>query len=367
MSAPIPRVRTANRYLAAAGPQAHGQGGRHVAILTRPTPLRRKAAELVARHRIDPASGGRALATDDNLAVREILLGRAPTCGPALSLLIAVARSTTPGWCSDHAVGHVAYVAGHSSRSRCRRADVPLASRPGGRTDGLAATCDPAATQRFRRSFLFGYADRMSVLLADSRRDAEAPPVASDGRSGRDRTQLATASSGAAGSTRSLESFGAVRTRAGPRDGRPHGLGSRLPRPRTGPTSAGRGSPAGGRSARAELVDADRSAVYAAELAAFDGTDLEAVVDFDEPRARMRSVTTGEWWPGPPVECRRAARRRALVECPLQRVGRAAGTRGDPSGRSADDRGNSRSRARPCSGRPDARSRPGVPSGPISM
>jgi hypothetical protein len=30
-----------------------------------------------------------------------------------------------------------------------------------------------AATQRFRRSFLFGYAERMSLLLEESRRDVE--------------------------------------------------------------------------------------------------------------------------------------------------------------------------------------------------
>ena len=49
-------------------------------------------------------------------------------------------------------------------------------------------------------------------------------------------------------------------------------------------------------------MDADRSAVYAAELAAFDGTDLEDVIDFWRLVERMRSVTTGEWWPGPLVD-----------------------------------------------------------------
>jgi len=49
-------------------------------------------------------------------------------------------------------------------------------------------------------------------------------------------------------------------------------------------------------------VDVDRSAVYAAELAAFDGTDLEEVVDSARLMGRMRVVTTGEWWPGPPVD-----------------------------------------------------------------
>jgi hypothetical protein len=46
--------------------------------------------------------------------------------------------------------------------------------------------------------------------------------------------------------------------------------------------------------------------VYSAELAAFDGTDLETVVEFEALRRRVSSVTAGEWWPGPPVDVRRA-------------------------------------------------------------
>ncbi|HYN33509.1 MAG TPA: hypothetical protein VES40_12855 [Ilumatobacteraceae bacterium] len=49
-------------------------------------------------------------------------------------------------------------------------------------------------------------------------------------------------------------------------------------------------------------MDVDRAAVYAAELAAFDGTDLEDVIDFPSLVQLMRSVTTGEWWPGPDVD-----------------------------------------------------------------
>jgi hypothetical protein len=59
-------------------------------------------------------------------------------------------------------------------------------------------------------------------------------------------------------------------------------------------------------SVRADLVDTDRSGVYAAELAAFDGTDLETVVEFDALRRRVSSVTAGEWWTGPGVDVRRA-------------------------------------------------------------
>lgn len=49
-------------------------------------------------------------------------------------------------------------------------------------------------------------------------------------------------------------------------------------------------------------MDADRSAVYAAERAAFDGTDLEDVIDFSRLVERMQSVMTGAWWPGPVVD-----------------------------------------------------------------
>jgi hypothetical protein len=41
--------------------------------------------------------------------------------------------------------------------------------------------------------------------------------------------------------------------------------------------------------------------VYAAELAAFDGTDLEVVIGVPELCRRVDVVLTGEWWPGPPV------------------------------------------------------------------
>jgi hypothetical protein len=47
--------------------------------------------------------------------------------------------------------------------------------------------------------------------------------------------------------------------------------------------------------------DADRRQVYAAELAAFDGTDLESVVGFDTVRQAIDSVVAGEWWSGPSV------------------------------------------------------------------
>jgi hypothetical protein len=47
--------------------------------------------------------------------------------------------------------------------------------------------------------------------------------------------------------------------------------------------------------------DADHEAVYAAERAAFDGTDLETVVSLDRLVALAGRLTDGRWWPSGPV------------------------------------------------------------------
>lgn len=52
--------------------------------------------------------------------------------------------------------------------------------------------------------------------------------------------------------------------------------------------------------------DAERSAVYAAELAAFDGTDLEDVRSFEAITRLAARVTGGGWWQGGSVDVRRA-------------------------------------------------------------
>lgn len=53
-------------------------------------------------------------------------------------------------------------------------------------------------------------------------------------------------------------------------------------------------------------MDAERAAVYAAELAAFDGTDLEQARSFDELHDLADEVVLGEWWSGPTVRLQRA-------------------------------------------------------------
>ena len=55
--------------------------------------------------------------------------------------------------------------------------------------------------------------------------------------------------------------------------------------------------------------DTGREEVYAAELAAFDGTDLEAAVPFDDLVVLAGVLTTSRWWPaGRQVVVRRARR-----------------------------------------------------------
>jgi hypothetical protein len=54
--------------------------------------------------------------------------------------------------------------------------------------------------------------------------------------------------------------------------------------------------------------DDGRSEVYAAEAAAFDGTDLETVRPFEEVSGIIAAVVETAWWPGPPVRVVRARR-----------------------------------------------------------
>ena len=59
------------------------------------------------------------------------------------------------------------------------------------------------------------------------------------------------------------------------------------------------------------MRDCGRAELYAAEVAAFDGTDLESVRPFDEVSSVISAVVAGPWWPGPPV--RVVAARRGAV------------------------------------------------------
>ena len=49
-------------------------------------------------------------------------------------------------------------------------------------------------------------------------------------------------------------------------------------------------------------ADTGRAAVYAAEIAAFEGTSYESVVPFEELVPLARSITTSSWWPHGHIE-----------------------------------------------------------------
>jgi hypothetical protein len=53
-------------------------------------------------------------------------------------------------------------------------------------------------------------------------------------------------------------------------------------------------------------ADDGRAAVYAAEIAAFEGTSYEALTPFDELVVLGRTVTTASWWPCGDISVRRA-------------------------------------------------------------
>ena len=54
------------------------------------------------------------------------------------------------------------------------------------------------------------------------------------------------------------------------------------------------------------MSDPDHSAVYAAELAAFDGTDLEEVQPFEMIRGALERVVNESWWSGGIVDVQQA-------------------------------------------------------------
>ena len=54
--------------------------------------------------------------------------------------------------------------------------------------------------------------------------------------------------------------------------------------------------------------DSERRATYEAEAAAFDGTDLESIVAFEQLASIAGRVTSEPWWSGPAITVRRARR-----------------------------------------------------------
>jgi hypothetical protein len=169
----------------------------------------RKAAELVARYRIEPSRlRANGQGAGGSLAIREIAVGRGAYVRGRLAILEIVARyhdvrvvfGATP-------TGTVAYLAGFTADL-----DVVAVLYQSLHTQAAAQMAQqrratPAATQRFRRSFLFGFADRLDAILGDVRRAIESemgPESGSTALALRERTERVDEFV--------VQSFGRVRT-----------------------------------------------------------------------------------------------------------------------------------------------------------
>lgn len=133
-----------------------------------------KAAELVARHRIDPERLESADGSADDLGVREIMIGRGAYTRARLALLAAIGHAHDVRVVFQaQPAGTVAYCAGH--RTDLDVVEVMYTSlhqQAASQMAGIRRQTG-AATQRYRRSFLFGFAERIGELLADARRSVE--------------------------------------------------------------------------------------------------------------------------------------------------------------------------------------------------
>ncbi len=132
----------------------------------------RKAAELIAAHRIDPERLRRGDA-DDDLQVREYELGRGAYVRGRLALLQSVAEAHGGRVVFEaRQRGTVAYVAGF--RTDLDTVELLHASLHTQVAARMAAErrSTAAATQRWRRSFLFGYADQIRQMLEQTTHEA---------------------------------------------------------------------------------------------------------------------------------------------------------------------------------------------------
>ena len=137
----------------------------------------RKAAELIALHRIDP-DRLRAEAGAD-LDVLELELGRGAYVRGRLSLLGAVGDAHGCKVVYEvHSRGTVAFVAGF--RSDLDSVSLLYHSLHTQASTRMSAErrATAAATQQWRRSFLFGYADQIRTMLRQSADEAQRQSVA---------------------------------------------------------------------------------------------------------------------------------------------------------------------------------------------
>jgi hypothetical protein len=133
----------------------------------------RKAAELIAAHRIAPEQ--LRAGTTGELGVLEVVLGRGAYVRGRLALLTAVARAQGCRVVFEQRVeGTVALVAGfRADRDTTDLLYNSLHTQAAGRM-ATERRATPAATQQWRRSFLFGYAAEIERMLAAAAQSATA-------------------------------------------------------------------------------------------------------------------------------------------------------------------------------------------------
>jgi len=141
----------------------------------------RKAAELVAEHRIDPDRLADTAQPDD-LALAEIEVGRGAYVRGRLDLLHAIADSHDVRMVFRSAsTGSIAMLAGrHDDLSIVEMMYSSLHQQVAAKMSELRGPTG-ASTQRQRRAFLFGFATRIGELLAETRATVEAAAARSSG------------------------------------------------------------------------------------------------------------------------------------------------------------------------------------------
>lgn len=131
----------------------------------------RKAAELIAAHRIDPERLRRA--AGDALALLEVALGRGAYVRGRLALLQVIGEAhgcRTVFETRDR--GTMAFVAGfRSDLDTVELLYNSLHSQAATRMAGERRST-PAATQQWRRSFMFGYAKQIASMLERTAEEA---------------------------------------------------------------------------------------------------------------------------------------------------------------------------------------------------
>ncbi len=140
-----------------------------------------KAAQLIAAHRLDPSRLAASTA-DERLAVRTLAIGRGAYVRARLALLGAIAAhhgcELVWQFGGDGTTAHLAGFVSDLDPTVVLYESLHLQAASQMAT--LRRTT-PAATQRWRRAFLFGFAARVADLLGDAHQRAEADHASATG------------------------------------------------------------------------------------------------------------------------------------------------------------------------------------------